>query len=110
MDVISLIIFVCCIMLFIWDKFPMATTAILGCVAMVIAGVCDFKTAFGQFSSSTVILTIGVMIIGAAISETGLAAAIGAWIVKVSKNSEIKLLVGTYLVSAFMSAFLTNSV
>lgn len=109
MDVISLIIFVCCIMLFIWHKFPMATTAILGCVAMVIAGVCDFKTAFGQFSSSTVILTIGVMIIGAAISETGLAAAIGAWIVKVSKNSEIKLLVGTYLVSAFMSAFLTNS-
>ena len=45
----------------------------------------------------------------AAISETGLAAAIGEWIVKVSSGSEIKLIIGTYLASAIMSAFLTNS-
>ena len=108
-DVISLIVFIACIGLFIWDKLPMATTAILGCVAMVLLGVCDFKVAFGQFASSTVILTAGVMVIGAAISETGLAAAIGAWIVKISKGSEVKLIIGTYLASALMSAFLTNS-
>lgn len=108
-DIISLIIFVVFIALFILDKLPMATTAILGCVSMVIFGVCDFKTAFGQFASSTVILTIGVMVIGAAISETGLAATIGAQIVKISRGSETKLIVGTYLVSAVMSAFLTNS-
>lgn len=108
-DVISLIIFAFCIVLFIWDKLPMATTAILGCALMVIFKVCDFKTAFGQFSSSTVILTIGVMVIGAAISESGLAAAIGNWIVKISKESEVKLIIGTYLASAAMSAFLTNS-
>ena len=108
-DVISLIIFGFCVALFIWDKLPMATTAILGCALMVIFGVCDFKIAFGQFSSSTVILTIGVMVIGAAISETGLAVVIGNWIVKVSNGSETKLIIGTYLVSAAMSAFLTNS-
>ena len=109
LDIISLLIFVGCIVLFVWDKLPMATTAILGCVVMVSFGVCDFKTAFGQFASSTVILTIGVMIIGAAIAETGLAATIGAWIVRVSKGSEKKLIAGTYLVSALMSAFMTNS-
>ncbi len=108
-DVVSLIVFILCIALFIWDKLPMGTTAVLGCVLMVIVGVCDFKTAFGQFASSTVILTIGVMIIGAAISETGLAETIGKWIVKVSGGSETKLIVGTYIVSALMSAFLTNS-
>ncbi|MBR2847621.1 MAG: SLC13/DASS family transporter [Clostridia bacterium] len=108
-DVLSLIIFVVCIILFVWDRLPMATTAILGCVLMVIFGVCDFKTAFGQFASSTVILTIGVMIVGAAISETGLAAAIGKWIVNISRGSETKLIIGTYLVAAIMSAFLTNS-
>lgn len=109
MDIASLIIFAVCIALFIWDKLPMATTAILGCVLMVVFGVCNFKTAFGQFASSTVILTIGVMIIGASISQTGLAGEIGAWIVKVSRGSETKLIIGTYLVSAVMSAFLTNS-
>ncbi len=108
-DVLSLIIFVVCIALFIWDKLPMATTAILGCTAMVLFGVCKFNQAFAPFSSSTVILTIGVMIIGAAISESGLAGAVGKWIVKVSKGSETKLMIGTYLVSAAMSAFLTNS-
>lgn len=108
-SVLSLLIFAVCIVIFIWDKLPMATTAILGCVAMVILGVCDFKTAFGQFASSTVILTIGVMVIGASISETGLAQAIGNWIVRVSNGSETRLIVGTYLVSAIMSAFLTNS-
>lgn len=108
-DILSLIIFAVCIIIFIWDKLPMATAAILGCAGMVIFGVCDFKIAFGQFSSSTVILTIGVMVVGAAISETGLAQAIGSWIVRVAKGSETKLIVGTYLVSAIMSAFLTNS-
>lgn len=108
-DAISLIVFVACLILFVWDRLPMATTAILGCVAMVILGVCDFKTAFGQFASSTVILTIGVMIIGSAISETGLARTIGHAIIRASKGSEVKLMAGTYLVAAVMSAFLTNS-
>ena len=108
-DAISLIIFAACIVLFIIDKLPMGTTAILGCVAMVIFGVCDFKTAFGQMASSTVVLTIGVMMIGAAISETGLAAAVGGWIIKISRGSETKLIAGTYIVSSLMSAFLTNS-
>lgn len=108
-DIISLIIFIGCIVLFVWDKLPMATTAIIGCAMMVICGVCDFKTAFGSFSSSTVILTIGVMIVGAAIAETGLSETVGKWIIRVSKGSETKLITGTYLVSAIMSAFLTNS-
>lgn len=108
-EIISLLIFVGCIVLFIWDKLPMATSAILGCVLMVILGVADFKTVFGQFASNTVILTIGVMIIGAAISEVGLAEVIGKWIVRVSKGSEVKLMVATYIVAAIMSAFLTNS-
>lgn len=108
-DVISLIIFLFCIVLFIWEKLPMATTAILGCVLMVVFGVCDFKTAFGQFSSPTVILTAGVMVIGLSLSETGLAAAVGRWIVRVARGSETMLIAGTYLVAAAMSAFLTNS-
>lgn len=106
---ISLVIFVIFIALFIWDRLPMATTAILGCAVMVIAGVCDFGTAFGSFASSTVVLTMGVMVIGAGISETGLAATIGKWIVRAAGTSQTKLVIGTYLVSAMMSAFLTNS-
>ena len=108
-DVLSLIIFGACIILLVLDKLPMATAALIGCAAMVITGVCNFSTAFGQFASSTVILTIGVMVIGAAISESGLAAALGNWITRVSRRSETALIIGTYLISALMSAFMTNS-
>ena len=76
MDVLSLIIFGATIVLLILDKLPMATAALIGCTVMVATGVCKFSTAFGQFASSTVILTIGVMVIGASISESGLAGAI----------------------------------
>lgn len=108
-DMLSLTIFIGIVALFILDRLPMATTAVLGCTAMVISGVCNFGAAFGQFASSTVILTIGIMVIGAAVSETGLADSIGTWIIKATGTSQLKLVAGTYLVSACMSAFLTNS-
>ena len=71
---LSLIIFGLFILIFIWDKLPMATSAILGCVVMVILGLSNFNTAFGQFASTTVILLIGVMVVGSALAETGVPA------------------------------------
>lgn len=106
---VSIIIFIFCIALFIWDRLPMATTAILGCAAMVIAGVCDFKTAFGQFASNTVIFLIAGMVISGSLMHTGLGAAIGRWVVRIMGKTEKTLVIGTYLTAALMSAFLANS-
>lgn len=105
----SLIVFGLCILLLIWDKLPMATAAILGCAAMVVTGVCDFDTVFGQFASNTVIFLIGGMVIGGGMTETGLGAEIGRWIVRVMGKTEKTLIVGTYLTAAVLSAFLANS-
>ena len=92
-----------------WDKLPMATVAIAGCAAMVVAGVCDFSTAFGQFSSSTIIFLIGGMVISGSLAETGLSIMIGRLVVRTLGNSERKLVIGTYLAAASISAFLANS-
>ncbi len=107
-DVLSLILFVLCIILFVWDKLPMATSAILGCAAMVLFGVCDFKTAFGEFSNSTVLMLIGVSVMGAAVEETGMAEKISNVIMRFSKNSERTLIVISFLIAALLSTFLTN--
>ena len=109
MAVTSLIVFLLCVLLLIWDKLPMATAAILGCAAMVVTGVCDFDTVFGQFASNTIIFLIGGMVIGGSMSETGLGAEIGRWIVRVMGKTEKTLIIGTYLTAAIMSAFLANS-
>ena len=106
--VISLIIFAFCVALFIWDKLPMATSAILGCALMVIFQVCDFKTAFGQFASNTVLMLIGVLIVGAAVAETGVAAVIGRAITRVSRGNERVLLAVSFLVAMALSTFMTN--
>lgn len=106
---LSLIIFGLFILLFIWDKLPMATSAILGCVVMVILGLSDFSTAFGQFASTTVILLIGVMIVGSALAETGVAAAFGRIMTRYSRNNEKIIIVVAYVLACVLSAFLTNA-
>lgn len=105
---IGLIIFAVSIVIFIWDKLPMATSALLGCAAMVVFGVCDFSTAFGQFASSTVVILISIQVVGAAMAETGLAASFGRLLTRVSKNNERVILLTAYLMAAALSAFLTN--
>ena len=107
--VLSLLIFAVVVVLFVMVRFPMATVAIAGCTLMVSCGVCKFSDAFSPFASSTIVLVIGVMVIGAAISETGLARVIGTWVIKASGGVKTRLIVLTYLAACGMSAFLTNS-
>lgn len=106
--VLSLIVFVVFIAIFIWDKLPMGTSAILGCVVMVLLGLADFETAFGQFASNTVIILVSIQIVGAAMSETGLASAFGSLLTKVSRNNERVIMLVAYLMSALLSSFMTN--
>lgn len=107
-DVLSLVIFGCCIVLFVWDKLPMATSAILGCAVMVLFGVCDFKTAFGEFSSTTVLMLIGVLIVGNAMAETGVANRAGRLLLRFSGNRERVLIGAAFLLAMVLSTFMTN--
>lgn len=107
-DYASLIVFALCIVLFVLDKLPMATTAILGCAVMVVLGIGSFSDAFGSFASSTVVMLVGVLVIGMAMDESGLASKLGNVIVKASKGSERKLMLVSFVVAFLMSTFMTN--
>ena len=107
---LSLIVFAVFIVIFIWDKLPMATSAILGCSVMVILGLSDFSTAFGQFSSTTIILLIGVMVVGSALAETGVAAAFGRLMTRYSRSNERMIILVAYVLACVLSAFLTNAI
>ncbi len=108
LGVSSLIAFAALIILFVWDKLPMATSAILGCAVMVLLGISDFSTAFGSFASSTVLMLIGVLIVGMAIDETGIAGKIGDLIMKSTKGSERKFIAVSFIVAFLLSTFMTN--
>lgn len=107
--IISLIILAICIVLFITRVIPSAATAVLGCALLVITGVCDIKDAFSGFSNSTVLLMFGMMVVGIAMQETGIASFIGHKVTKLSKRNERLFIFVAGLTSVILSTFLSNT-
>ena len=107
--VTALIIFVLFVIVCIWDKLPMATTAIAACALMVITGASNFSTAFGQYAASSMVLLLGIMVVGAGMTESGVARAIGNIVTKYSKSDERKIIAIAYIISYALSAFMATS-
>ena len=111
----ALVIFIICLILYISDKFPLATVALLGCVALVACNICTAVEAFSGFTSDIVFIVFGTEIFGIAFHESGLDTLIVRFIQKHSKGDtsdvvtrRIIILAGT--IAAVMSAFLNNQV
>ena len=107
--VISLLILALCIVLFITRPIPNAATACLGCLLFVLTGVCDVKDAFSGFSNTTVLLMFGMMVVGIAMMDTGVAAIIGDFVAKVSAHNEKLFILMAGTASALLSTFLSNT-
>ncbi|MBE6878557.1 MAG: SLC13/DASS family transporter [Ruminococcaceae bacterium] len=108
-EILALVILVICIVLFITQPIPNATTACLGCALYALTGVCSVDKAFSGFSNSIVILVFGMMVVGVAIMDTGVAELVGSWVAKVSGGSERLFILLAGLVSVVLSAFLSNT-
>ena len=107
--IISLIILVVCIFLFITKFIPNAVVAVLGCMLFAITGVCDMKTAFSGFSNSIVLLMFGMMVVGIAMMDTGVARIIGEKVTALSKHNEKLFILMAGIASIVLSAFLSNT-
>lgn len=106
---IAFLILVVCIVLFITRPIPNAATACLGCILFAITGICSFEDAFSGFSNSTVILMFGMMVVGIAMMDTGVADIIGRQVAKWSRNNERLFILMAGTVSALLSTFLSNT-
>ena len=107
--VIGLIIMGLTIVLFVLDVLPSATVAMLGCAMMVVFHVCSIEEILYGFGGSIVLLVFGMQLFGEAIFSSGTAALIGGLAVKLSKNKERRFLLIACILSAVLSAFLTNT-
>lgn len=106
--IIGLAILLLTIILFLTDWIPSATAAVLGCALFVLTGICSVSEAFSGFSDSTVILVFGMMVVGDALFNSGLAYDIGNFVIRTARGSEVRILLIVGAVSAVMSAFLSN--
>src|SRR5699024_6483816 len=106
--IITLLILLLAAVLFLTEKLPVAVTALLTTMLLYITGVIDASTAFSGFTNNVVILITGMFVIGASLFETGVAKKIGGTITRFAKT-EKQLLFAIMLITALLSAFLSNT-
>ncbi|HCB0955584.1 TPA: SLC13/DASS family transporter [Klebsiella pneumoniae] len=105
---ITLCLLVFAIIMFVWEKVPLAVTSMVVCVALVLTGVLDLKQAFAGFIDSNVILFVAMFIVGGALFETGMAKKVGGVITHFAKT-EKQLIFIIMVVVGVMSGFLSNT-
>ena len=96
------------VVMFVWEKIPLALTSMLVCIGLVLTGVLNADEAFGGFINKNVILFIDMFIIGAALFETGMAKKIGGLVTKFAKT-EKELVIATMVITGLMSGLLSNT-
>ncbi|MCL2227889.1 MAG: SLC13 family permease, partial [Oscillospiraceae bacterium] len=106
---IALIIIGVMVVLYISELLPIATTSILACLALAVFGVIPFSAALGGFGRDVVFLIVGMVIVGDALFETGVAELVGRKIISLVGTNERKYIGVLSLVIIPISAFLSNT-
>jgi len=106
---LALIIVGIALILYITDFFHVATTSLLACLALAIFGVIPFSAAFAGFSNDMVFLMGGMLVVGNALFETGVAPVLGRKIIKYVGSNEKLFVVVLILIATVPAAFLSNT-
>lgn len=105
---ITLMFLLFAVVMFVWEKIPLALTSMIVCVGLILTGVLDPKTGFAGFVNTNVILFVGMFVVGGALFETGMANKIGGVVTKFAKT-ERQLIIAVMVITGSMSGFLSNT-
>ncbi len=86
---ITLCLLVFAIVMFVWEKVPLAVTSMVACVALVLTGVLDLKQAFCWFYRlQRHSFFVAMFVVGGALFETGMANKVGGVITHFAKTEK----------------------
>jgi solute carrier family 13 (sodium-dependent dicarboxylate transporter), member 2/3/5 len=105
---ITLLLLLFTVISFILEKIPLALTAIIVCVSLILTGVLEPAEAFEGFVNNNVILFVDMFVIGGALFQTGMASRIGGLVTRVAKT-ERQLVVAVMTITGLMSGVLSNT-
>lgn len=94
--------------LFLWEKIPVNLTILLTLSILVLTRIVTPKQAVEGFASNTIIMLIGVVIVGSALFKTGVCDKVASYAVKYAKT-ERSMIMSILVMSTLMSACLSNS-
>lgn len=96
---------------FISGKIRSDIVALCALALLIIFGILEpnSKEAFSGFSSTSVIMMVGLFVVGGAIFQTGLAKMISSKLMRLAGSSETRLFVLVMAVTSLMGAFVSNT-
>ena len=106
---ITLTILILTVAMFIWGKVRADIVALTALAALLVFGILTPTEALAGFSSSIVIMMIGLFVVGGAIMQTGLAKLTGNKLMALSHGNETVTFLLVMLVTSFIGAFVSNT-
>ena len=95
--------------LFVSGKVRSDLVAICALLALLLCQILTPTEALSGFSNTTVIMMIGLFVVGGGIFQTGLAKMIGSKVMSLAGNSETKMFLLVMLVTGAIGAFVSNT-
>lgn len=95
--------------MFIVGKVRADIVALCALTAMLIFGILTPEEALSGFSSTVVIMMVGLFVVGGAILQTGLAKAVSQRIMKLAAGSDSRMFLLVVIVTAVIGAFISNT-
>ena len=105
---LTIIILILAVISFLLEKIPVNMTVMLTMIALVVTGLVTPAQAVSGFASTTILMLIGVVIVGSALFETGVCDKIAAVVRRYAKT-ERQMIMAIMLLASIMSAGLSNS-
>lgn len=106
---ICLTILATALVLFAWDRLPAEVIAIGVMLAVVMTGLLPPEKAFQGFSSDTVMMILGLLIMSAGLLQTGVVDIAGSYVFGIAGRYEAVFLPVIMTAVATVSAFMSNT-
>ena len=97
------------VVMFASGKVRLDVVALLVVFALVLGDVVTLREGLAGFSDSVILMIAGLFIVGEALVTTGIAFAIGEWLMRIGGASERRLLVLLMLVVGVVGAFMSST-
>ena len=105
----TLIILLISAILFVTGKVRSDLVAICSLLALLLCQILNPAEALAGFSNTTVIMMVGLFIVGGGIFQTGLAKMIGSKVMTLAGNSELRLFLLVMTVTSAIGMFVSNT-
>lgn len=97
------------VVLFASDRVRLDIVALGVLLALMLGGILTVQEALAGFSDPVVLMIAGLFVVGEALVSTGIAFAIGRWLMRVGGSSETRLIALIMSIVAVIGAFMSST-